>query len=84
MSPTIIPRKQFVGRPRTYAQNCTVALVFGRGRPVEGADLRRFDKHKKTSPVRNCTFFFVVHKALKYGWVSIPNYLILYTNGVAE
>ncbi len=41
----------------TYAQNCTVALVFGRGRPIEGADLRRFDKHKKTPPVRNCTFF---------------------------
>ena len=38
---------------------------------AQRADLRRFDKHKKTPLVRNCTFF-VVNKALKYGWVSIP------------
>jgi hypothetical protein len=54
---------------------------------VQGDDLRRFDKHKKRPtlwmgeypPVMNCTFF-VVHKALKYGWVSIPYHLMLYTN----
>jgi hypothetical protein len=54
---------------------------------VQGDDLRRLDKHKKRatlwmgeySPVMNCTFF-AVHKALKYGWVSIPYHLMLYTN----
>jgi hypothetical protein len=58
---------------------------------VQGDDLRRFDKHKKRAtlwtgeypPVMNCTFF-AVHKALKYGWVSIPYHLMLYTNRVAE
>ncbi len=60
---------------------------------VQGDDLRRFDKHKKRAtlwtgeyppaPVMNCTYF-VVHKALKYGWVSIPYHLMLYTNRVAE
>ena len=47
---------------------------------VQGDDLRRFDKHKKRAtlwtgeylPVMNCTFF-AVQKALKYGWVSIPD-----------
>ncbi len=54
---------------------------------VQGNDLRRFDKHKKRAtlwtaeypPVMNCNFF-AVHKALKYGWVSIPYHLMLYTN----
>jgi hypothetical protein len=54
---------------------------------VQGDDLRRFDKHKKRAtlwmgeypPVMNCTFF-AVHKALKYGWVSITYHLMLYTN----
>ena len=58
---------------------------------VQADDLRRFDKHKKRAtlwtgeylPVMNCTFF-AVQKALKYGWVSIPYHLMLYTNGVAE
>jgi hypothetical protein len=31
-----------------------------------------------------CTLFFAVHKALKYGSVSIPHHLVLYTNGVTE
>jgi hypothetical protein len=58
---------------------------------VQGDDLRRFDKYEKRAtlwtgeypPVMNCTFF-AVHKALKYGWVSIPYHLMLYTNRVAE
>ncbi len=58
---------------------------------VQGDDLRRFDKHKKRAtlwmgeylPVMNC-IFFAVQKALKYGWVSIPYHLMLYTNRVAE
>jgi hypothetical protein len=58
---------------------------------IQGADLRRFNKHKKRQTlwmgeyplVINCTFF-AVHKALKYGWVSIPYHHMLYTNGVAE
>ncbi len=59
---------------------------------IQGADLRRFDKQKKratlwtggVSPSDELYFFFAVHKALKYGWVSIPYHLMLYTNGVAE
>jgi hypothetical protein len=51
---------------------------------AQGADLWRFDKHKKRAtlgtgeypPEMNCTFFDV-HKALKYGWVSIPFHLML-------
>jgi hypothetical protein len=58
---------------------------------AQGADLRRFDKHKKRAtlgtgeypPVMNCTLF-VVHKALNYEWVIIPHHLMLYTKGVAE
>ena len=58
---------------------------------IQGANLWRFDKHKKRAssgtgeypPVMNCTLF-LVHKALKYGWVSIPYHLMLYTNGVTE
>jgi len=58
---------------------------------IQGADLWRFDKHKKRAtlgtgeypPVMNCTLF-AVHKALKYGWVIIPYHLMLYTKGVAE
>ncbi len=54
---------------------------------VQGDNLRRFDKHKKRATlwmgeypqVMNCNFF-AVHKALKYGWVSILYHLILYTN----
>jgi hypothetical protein len=75
-------------------------FYLGRGGPVDpkdkivevqGADLRRFDKHKKRAtlgtgeypPVMNCTLF-AVHKALKYEWVIIPYHLMLYTKGVAE
>ena len=58
---------------------------------IQGADLWRFDKHKKRAtlgtgeypPVMNCTLF-AVHKALKYGWVIISYHLMLYTKGVAE
>jgi len=58
---------------------------------AQGADLRRFDKHKKKAtlgtgeypPVMNCALF-AVHKALKYEWVIIPYQLMLYTKGVAE
>ena len=58
---------------------------------VQGADLRRFDKHKKRAtlrtgeyaPVMNCTLI-AVHKALKYEWVIIPYHLMLYTKGIAE
>jgi hypothetical protein len=58
---------------------------------VKGDDLRRFDKHEKRAtlwmseypPVMNFTLF-VVHKALKYGWVSIPYHLMLCTNRVVE
>ena len=58
---------------------------------IQGADLWRFDKHKKRAtlgtgeypPVMNCTLF-AVHKALKYEWVIIPYHLMLYTKGVAE
>ena len=58
---------------------------------IQGADLWRFDKHKRRatlgtgeySPVMNCTLF-VVHKALKYEWVIIPYHPMLYTKGVAE
>ena len=57
---------------------------------IQGADLWRFDKHKKRAtlgmgeypPVMNCTLF-AVHKALKYEWVIIPYHLMLYTKGVA-
>jgi hypothetical protein len=87
-------------RLRTHTQDHTVAIIFGKGKAhlivmiiveVHGDDLRRFDKHKKRAtlkngeylPLMNCTFF-AVHKALKYGWVSIPYHLMLYTNGVAE
>ena len=58
---------------------------------IQGVDLWRFNKHKKRAtlgmdeypPMMNCTFF-AVNKALKYGWVSIPYHLVLYTNGVTE
>ena len=58
---------------------------------IQGADLWRFDKHKKRAtlgmgeypPVMNCTLF-AVHKTLKYEWVIIPCHLMLYTKGVAE
>jgi hypothetical protein len=58
---------------------------------IQGADLRRFNKHKKRAtlgmdeypPAMNCPFFAVLN-ALKYGCVSIPYHLMLYTNGVAE
>jgi hypothetical protein len=49
---------------------------------IQGADLWRFDKHKKRAtlgtgeypPVMNCTLF-AVHKALKYEWVIILYHL---------
>ena len=58
---------------------------------IQGVDLWRFDKHKQRAflgmgeypPVMKCTLF-LVHKALKYGWVSIPYHLMLYTIGVTE
>ncbi len=58
---------------------------------IQGADLRRFEKHEQRatlgmgeySPVMNCTLFWV-HKPFKYGWVSTPYHLMLYTNGIAE
>ncbi len=58
---------------------------------IQGADLRRFNKHKQSATlgmgehptVMNCTLF-VVHKAFKYGWVRTPYHLKLYTNGIAE
>jgi hypothetical protein len=58
---------------------------------AQRADLWRFDKHRKRAtlgmgkypPEMNCALF-AVHKALKYGWVSIPYHLVLYTNGVTE
>jgi hypothetical protein len=58
---------------------------------IQGADLRKWDKHKQRAalgtgeypPVMNCTLF-AVHKALKYGWESIPYHLMLYTNGISE
>jgi hypothetical protein len=57
---------------------------------IQGADLWRFDKHKKRAtlgmgeypPMMNCTLF-AVHKALKYEWVIIPYHLMLYTKRVA-
>ncbi len=58
---------------------------------IQGADLRRFDKHKQRAtlgmaeypPVMNCALF-AVHKAFKYGWASTPYHLMLYRNGIAE
>ncbi len=58
---------------------------------IQGVDLRRFNKPKwrvtlgmaEYPPVIERTLF-AVHKAFKYGWVSIPYHLVLYTNGIAE
>ena len=57
---------------------------------IQGADLRRFDKHKQRAtlgtgeypPVMNCTLY--CGAAFKYGWPSTPYHLMLYTNGIAE
>ncbi len=65
-----------------------ILKIFGK---IQGADLWRFNKHKKRAtlgtgeypPEMTCTLF-AVHTALKYGWVNIPYHLMLYTNEVTE
>jgi hypothetical protein len=50
---------------------------------IQGADLKRFDKHKHRATL-GAGEYPAVHKAFKYGWVSSPYHLMLYTNGIAE
>jgi hypothetical protein len=51
---------------------------------IQGAGLRRFDKHEQRATLGTGEYPPVNNYTFKYGWVSTPYHLMLYTNGIAE